>query len=421
MKIWLIHLGEFLPIDKNARLFRYGILADMLVERGHYVTRWAPTFVHATKQQRFHRDVTIHLNDRYVLELLYAPGYRRHIGYRRLQFHRRIAKSFLVHARKQDKPDLIITGMPVPEVSAAAVSLANERDIPIIVDIRDLWPDVFVWMWPKMLRPIVNMIMWPVHKTNRYIFRNTTAITAISESYLQWGLRYAGRQRRKWDKVFYMAYKRKVLHDNEREVSKNKLIEMGVRKNAFLVVFFGTLGHQFDIETVIESARYLKNYNNNVQFVICGDGSKLEYYRSLSRDLDNVVFTGWVNSYDIALLMEWAEIGLAPYHNTARMSLPNKPIEYMSGGLPILSSLQGELEILLNEYNCGLTYKAGDVRDFLSKLNLLINNSELRRAMGENSKRLFEEKFSADKVYSNMIDYMEQVVAGFGGRLGGRR
>ena len=45
MKVWLIHIWELLPIDPGYRPFRYGLLSDTLIDRGHYVTRWAPTFV----------------------------------------------------------------------------------------------------------------------------------------------------------------------------------------------------------------------------------------------------------------------------------------------------------------------------------------------------------------------------------------
>ena len=80
MKVWLIHLGELLPIDGKVRLFRYGILAEMLAERGHSVTRWAPTFIHATKNQRFTHGQTVDVNEKYRIELLYAQGYRRHVS-----------------------------------------------------------------------------------------------------------------------------------------------------------------------------------------------------------------------------------------------------------------------------------------------------------------------------------------------------
>jgi len=59
--------------------------------------------------------------------------------------------------------------------------------------------------------------------------------------------------------------------------------------------------------------------------------------------------------------MQMSKIGLAAYDSDALQSLPNKPIEYLAGGLCVVSSLHEELEKLLYEENCGLTYHARDV------------------------------------------------------------
>ena len=51
MKIWLVQIGEPLPIDEKGkeRLFRTGILAKMMAEQGHKVTWWATDYSHQKK------------------------------------------------------------------------------------------------------------------------------------------------------------------------------------------------------------------------------------------------------------------------------------------------------------------------------------------------------------------------------------
>ena len=44
VRVWLIKLGELLPIDGSQRLHRYGILAEMLVRKGHQFISWMLTF-----------------------------------------------------------------------------------------------------------------------------------------------------------------------------------------------------------------------------------------------------------------------------------------------------------------------------------------------------------------------------------------
>ena len=107
--------------------------------------------------------------------------------------------------------------------------------------------------------------------------------------------------------------------------------------------------------------------------------------------------------------MEMSDAGLAAYVRNAPQSLPNKVFEYFSGGLPVLSSLRGELDRIISESGCGLSYEAGDAEGLASAVLKLHGDPELRRRMGENARRLFEERFSAGRVYSSMIDHLERL------------
>lgn len=56
MNIWLVTIGEPLPIDEgNYRLLRVGILANLLVKKNHNVIWWTSTFNHIEKKTLFSR------------------------------------------------------------------------------------------------------------------------------------------------------------------------------------------------------------------------------------------------------------------------------------------------------------------------------------------------------------------------------
>jgi glycosyltransferase involved in cell wall biosynthesis len=102
---------------------------------------------------------------------------------------------------------------------------------------------------------------------------------------------------------------------------------------------------------------------------------------------------------------------LAPYQDDSVISLPNKPFEYMAAGLPLLSSLPGELEQLITEHQIGLHYRAGDVQSLVEKIIWFTEHPEERMAMGRRARRLFEERFRADVIYPKLVTHLEQVVA----------
>jgi glycosyltransferase involved in cell wall biosynthesis len=108
-------------------------------------------------------------------------------------------------------------------------------------------------------------------------------------------------------------------------------------------------------------------------------------------------------------LLSISDIGLACYAKDAPQSIPNKIIEYMSAGMPILSSLKGETKELLGENSCGLTYDPEDLSDFMSKLSIL-ESYNLRGDMSKNAISLFNDNFDADKVYGEYVHYLESFV-----------
>ena len=410
MNVWIVFVGETLPMDEATRTWRYGILAQTLAARGHHVTRWAPTFNHSHKKQRYHTDYTYEVNENYKIKLIYNRGYKRNIGFQRLLSYIQLAHSFKRRIKNEKPPDIIISGMPTSWLCSVAINYGQQKNIPVVIDIRDLWPDIFVDVFPKYLKKIGKLAL-DVFNTD--IFEKAISITAISPKYLAWGLNYANRAKTENDCIFYMGYKQKSLTD-QMKVDLYKFWEkLGVSKQRFICCFFGSINRQFNIKNIIHAAKYLKEIKSDeVLFVMCGDGTHLTYYKNMAKEFNNIIFPGWVGIEQIQSLMQISEVGLAPYSSSAKMSLPNKPFEYFSGGLPVLSSLHDELEQILSENDCGLTYEAGDVQGLVDTILYLKNNPEKREQMGKNAKRLFEEKYIADKIYPPMADHMEKLVYG---------
>ena len=143
MRVWLLHIGEDLPVDGAVRRFRYSYLAEALAERGHDVLRWAPTFRHNTKRHRFADDRRVEVGPRYAIQFVHSPGYRRNVGLQRLRAYRALGRRIRGLMRREQPPDVLVAAIPSLEWADAAVAYGRARSIPVIVDVRDPWPDVF--------------------------------------------------------------------------------------------------------------------------------------------------------------------------------------------------------------------------------------------------------------------------------------
>jgi len=414
MRVWLAHVGEPLPIDRTVRPFRYGVLAQMLASEGHEVTWWTSTFDHVTKKQRYAQNHTVDVGRGYRTNLLYSKGYSKNVSLARLRHGLKVARMCAQQMETEPCPDIILSSFPTPWLAAVAVDYGMRHKAPVIVDVRDLWPDAFLDLAPRGARWPMRLVLGLVFaRTNRHIFRECTGIVAISASYLDWGLSHAQRQQRGTDGVFYMGYPRVTISDGEKREAVRRWSRRGLDGGLFLCCFFGTINRHFNLATVISAARELESAGEDrFRFVLCGTGPHLDRYRDLARGLKSVILPGWVNTAEVMRLMELSAVGLAPYAASATMSLPNKPFEYFAGGLPVISSLRGELEQTLADNQCGITYDANSPEDFSRALRELSDDPVRRGTMAGNASRLFEERFSADRTYPGMVDFLLRIASG---------
>lgn len=77
MNVWLIQIGEALPVRPEIRKLRTAYIADELNRRGHSVTWWASAFDHFKKKWIYNDQTEVKLNDQLVLRLLKGFRYNK--------------------------------------------------------------------------------------------------------------------------------------------------------------------------------------------------------------------------------------------------------------------------------------------------------------------------------------------------------
>ncbi len=415
MLAWVIQDGEPLPgIDLGARDWRAAMLSRALVARGHEVLWWASTFDHAQKRHRFDHPTVVEIQPGLKVWLLHGPGYGHNKSPKRFLHQRILARQFAAEAVSQLKPDVIFGSLPTVELVEQAAAYGKNMETPVIIDVRDLWPDHYLTLVPERWRSFLRILLQVEFRRARRGLSAVTGVTAISDSFLSWGLYNAGRRQTKADGVFPMGYPSCSPSDQIIARQTEIVSYHNLKTENLIVAFVGSLNSIFDFETVLDAARVLDDAGQeDVQFVLVGDGSNGAQVRSLAQGLRNVVLTGWFDQTSIQAVLSLASVGLAPYAEgrSVNGSMPNKSFEYMSFGLPLLSSLRGELEDLIRNEQIGLQYQAGDVDSLVERIRWLAANPAERIAIGRRARKLFEERFSADIIYPRLVAHLEQVAA----------
>ena len=408
MDIWLVTVGESMPTGNN-RVWRTAMLAKLLSDKNK-VIRWTSTFDHQQKEYLYTENTKVKVNENLSRFYLHSNiPYYKNVSFSRIKNHREVAVNFEMEAQKKPLPDLIYCSFPTIELAFSAVSFGEKNNIPVIVDVRDLWPDIFLDLIPSVIKPLGKLFLKDYLNKTKYIFKKAYGITGVSKKYLDFGLKYAKREKTERDGVFPLGYddSAKIKFNTE---DLEELDKLEIDPNKINVWFVGSFGKTYDLSPVIEAAREIENTYSNVNFIFTGDGENIVKWKKEATNLKNVIFTGWAGKKEIQFISSNSKIGLMAYAKGAPQGLPNKVFEYMASGLPILSSLQTETKDLLNDKQIGLTYLAESSESFIEELEKLILNLNELEEMGIRSRKVFVNNFKSEIIYNNLKEYIENQI-----------
>ena len=415
MKIWVLQTGEPIPLDQGSpRPMRAMNLIKSLLSNQHEVTLWTSRFYHQQKEFRETGGSKTIVEGNFTTHLIDSPGYSSNMGFARLYDHWVLAKNLgRSLAKNNDLPDVVFVGYPPIEIAKVMIDYCNRNRIPVLLDVKDLWPEIFVERVPIIFKPIAQVIFYPYFRMAAKAFSGATSLSAMSEQFLDWVCSFSKRQRSDQDLVVPLTSEKQHFSPEARKEAKIKLQRLGVNLEQGLArfVFVGSLTKAFDFRQIFEFADKLEALFVHFQIIIAGDGPE---FAELSRSKDiskKIVFLGHIDQPLISELLLNSLAGVAPYKNTKdfRLSVPNKIYDFMLHELPILSSLEGATQRLLQSEGVGLHYNNSEelTRHALS----LIEDGELVKSIKTNSRSVFSRKFDFAISYGALVAKLEELAS----------
>jgi len=408
MKVWILQTGEPIHSDKGNHRPQRGInLSNTLIDRGHQVVFWSSAFSHSGKYHRSKKYKIIKINPNLQIRLIPSRGYKRHVGLARLIDHFQLGWNLKKILKKEkNKPDIVFIGYPPIETAAVMSRWLSKKNVPILLDFIDLWPSMFVEVFPKILQPLARVIFHPYFYLSKRTVHEATAVSSTAPTFLNWVLNFAGKKKSKFDKVFRLTSPQGKVSNDEILLAEKWWSIKGLDKKRPIIFFVGTFMSVYDFKPVVTAAKKLQD----VQFVLCGDGYYLNLVKKMMKDLTNVIFPGWVDRPKLVSLAKKSIASLAPYKNIDNyiINIPNKIVDALILGLPILSPLKGEVRNLIKKYKVGFSYNENN--DLADCIQTLINNKKIQKKLSKNVRKLYVEKFEFNTVYNEIVNHLEEIL-----------
>lgn len=277
------------------------------------------------------------------------------------------------------RPFDIIQACNPPDTYWLLSLLWRLRGVRFVFDHHDLNPELFISRFgqPKLL--VQKLEFRALRWLERRTFRAADRIISTNESYKAIAVRRGKRR---------PGHVTVVRSGPDTRQMRPVYPEHPRPADGIGLVYLGIMGPQDGVDQALLVVHELvhKRGRSNVTATLLGFGDCLEDLKAQCRRLgldDHVTFTGRVDRVAIAEHLSRADIGLCPDLKTPLndLSTMNKTMEYMAYALPSVSFDLAETRVSGGE---SLLYvPSGDVEAFADAVERLIDDPELRVALGK--------------------------------------
>ncbi|OLC93073.1 MAG: hypothetical protein AUG16_00785 [Thaumarchaeota archaeon 13_1_20CM_2_39_20] len=160
-------------------------------------------------------------------------------------------------------------------------------------------------------------------------------------------------------------------------------------QSSFTLVYTGTIIRNRGIERITEAIKDLKG----VELLVAGRVIDQDFFDQMTT-LPNVKYKGLLLPVDALELEANCDAMVILYDLSLpinNFSMPNKFFEAMKFGIPMITNVAHEL---VDEIKCGIKVDYNDLNQIKTAIISLRDNKELRKRLGANGRRAFEQKYN---------------------------
>jgi glycosyltransferase involved in cell wall biosynthesis len=322
--------------------------------------------------------------------------------------------SYLPAARLFSSPrletiDVAVGTSPTFFAAMAAKSGAKRFAAPFVMEVRDLWPAIFVDLGVITSRRVIRLLeAWELA-----LYRAATRVVTVTESFRE-NLIARGVPA---EKVVTIRNGADVEFWRPLEDGGDLRRSLKLAPDAFVVLYIGAHGISHGLEAIVDAADRLRTHPD-IQFLFVGEGARK---RSLmeearSRGLANLHFLDPVDKAAVRGFYALSDVCLVPLRNVPLFDsfIPSKMFEMMAMGRPIVGSVRGEAARILEESGSALVVAPEDSGAISDAVLRLYQSAELRGDLGARGREYVVRHYSRSHLAERYLGVLEDAVSSLG-------
>lgn len=396
--IWVIDPYNEIP-KIGWRHGRYYLIAKVLSENGYRVNFFISNFSH--KEKKMEDIGQIKINDNFNIVVVPSIKYTNHISYKRIRYEKFFSKNVNDNKHNLPLPDVVILKDPAIFMFDQLKPLFKKSNAKIVIDIMDLWPELFELKLHKKIRWLGNIIFYPFYFKRNKIFKSASAITAVATDYLELGLKSNNKIP---NNVIYWGCDIDVINSLLDSKSNSLLSELNLpdKKDNIWGIYAGTLGENYDILSLLKASNVLIDELPKLKILIAGAGPLEQTVIDFAAKNENIFYLGSLPTDKLYKLFGFCDFGFSTYAEASTVSMPIKCFDYLAAGLPMVNSLKRNLGALIEEHQIGYQYEASNYNSLVETLRKLMDQKDKLNSTKEKCKSVGYE-------FDNNIQYFKFV------------
>ena len=410
MNILLLH-QYFLEEDDSGGS-RWNEMAKTWIEEGHSITVIAGMmhYVGNSKRDEYKKKyfvkkqqgaVTVHRT--HVSEAYNSGFLGRLWGYFSFMFSSIWAGIFKVDG----KFDVIIVTSPPLFVGFSGYLISRFKRIPLVFEIRDLWPESAIDTGVLTNKWIIKAAYW----FEKFIYKKADLINVLTPAFYN-TLRDIKKVPESKLIMIPNAADFSLSDELNETFDRNSFRKEHNLENYFVITYVGAHGLANHLEQIIEAGKVL--HDTNVLFLLIGQGMEKERLIKLAAEgnVKNIRFIDPVPKKEVFKYILASEMGASVLKkvDTFKTVYSNKTFDYFSCKTPILMAIDGVSRELVELANAGTYIEPENISEYNRVIRHYLSNPSQLVTEGNNGFQYAKINFDRQILAKKYIKLIENII-----------
>lgn len=384
----ILYLHQYYATPNMTGSTRSYEMARRLVEKGHEVHLITSDLTGERKkwQQTEEAGINVHW---------YPLPYSNKMSYRdRIKAFTMYA---IVAARKGGtiKSDIVFATSTPLTIAIPAVYVSRRQNIPMVFEVRDLWPEAPIAIGALRNPSAINAAQW----LEKFAYNNAAHVIALSPG-MKEGVISTGYPEKQVT-VIPNSCDLDLFNIDPSEGQKLRN-SYNWLKDKPLIIYSGTIGYVNGIDYMVRLAKEVQKINKSIRFVVLGTGKEEDNIRELANEFDilnnSFFMLGTVPKNQIPAWLSAADIATSFFidNEATWKNSANKFFDALAAGKPIAINYGGWQADIIRENNNGIFLDPHKPESSAKKLADAIKNVKWLEDAGNASRSLALNVFNRD-------------------------